>query len=226
MNELENDVPLTEAELAEARRGENLIATAIAHPDARAPLALRQSLEAARTARRPRRRLVAPGLAAVTALAAVLVVALGAGDEQVSSPSVQDVAAITRLPAAHGAPAAAPGRHLKAAVEGLAFPDWHKAFGWEATGRRADRVEGRDVTTVYYRYSDERHLGYAIVAGAPLRTAAGREIVRSGTHYRVLTRSGRTTLTWTQAGHTCVIDAPTSVTVATLVRLADWGRAA
>ncbi len=226
MNELENDIPLTEAELAEARRGENLIAKAIAHPDARAPLALRESLEAARSARSPRRRLIAPGLAAVTALAAVLVLALGGPSEQAPSPSVQDVAAITRLPAEHAAPAAARGGHLKAAVEGLAFPDWHKAFGWEATGRRADRVGGRDVSTVYYRYSDERHLGYAIVAGAPLRTAAGREIVRGGTRYRALTRGGRTTLTWTQAGHTCVIDAPTSVTVATLVRLADWRRAA
>jgi hypothetical protein len=53
----------------------------------------------------------------------------------------------------------------------------------------------------------------------------GREIVRGATHYRAVTRSGRTTLTWTQAGHTCVIDAPTSVAVATLVRLADWGQA-
>jgi hypothetical protein len=135
---------------------------------------------------------------------------------------VHDVAAITRLPAQHAAPAAAGGRRLKAAVGGLAFPDWHKAFGWQATGRRTDRVGGRHVTTVDYRYSDERRLGYAIVAGAPLATAAGREIVRGATHYRVLTRSGRTTLTWTQAGHTCVIDAPTSVAVATLVRLADW----
>jgi hypothetical protein len=156
----------------------------------------------------------------------VLVVALGGQDEQVVAPSVQDVAAVTRLPARHAAPVAVGGARprLDAAVEGLAFPDWRKAFGWKATGRRADRVGDRAVTTVYYRYSDRRLLGYAIVAGAPLPAGAGRDIVRSGLRYRAVTRSGRTTLTWTQAGHTCVIDAPTSVAVATLVRLADWGR--
>jgi hypothetical protein len=225
MNELDDDIPLTEEELAEARRGEAIVATAIAHPDARAPLALREGLQNARSARRPRRRLVAPALAAVSAaLAIVLVVALGGQDQLAPTPSVQDVAAVTRLPARHGAPVAvggAPAR-LDAAVEGLAFPDWRKAFGWMATGRRADRVGGRAVTTVYYRASDERRLGYAIVAGAPLPAAAGREIIYGGTRYRALTRSGRTTLTWTQAGHTCVIDAPASVAVATLVRLADW----
>jgi hypothetical protein len=113
---------------------------------------------------------------------------------------------------------------LSVAVEGLAFPDWRKAFGWRATGRRSDRIGGRTVVTVRYRYSEQRTLGYAIVTGAPLAAAPGRDVVvRGGARYRVVTRAGRTTVTWTQAGHTCVIDAPTSVAAATLVRLADWG---
>jgi len=227
MTALDDDIPLTADELAEARRGEVIIAKAIAHPDARAPLALRESLENARAARRPQRRVVAPALAALSALAVVLVVALGGRDEAPVAPLVQDVAAVTRLPARHAAPDAVAGARprLDAAVDGLAFPDWRAAFGWTATGRRADHVGGRAVTTVYYRYSDDRRLGYAIVAGAALPPGPGRDIVRDGTRFRVITRAGRTTLTWRRAGHTCVIDAPTSVAVATLVRLADWDRA-
>jgi hypothetical protein len=114
---------------------------------------------------------------------------------------------------------------LATAVEGLAFPDWRKAFGWRATGRRGDRIANRAVTTVFYRYSKARELGYAIVAGPPLRPAAGRVVVRGGARYRVVTRAGRTTVTWTQARHTCVIDAPAAVPAHTLVTLADWANA-
>lgn len=233
MDDLDDDIRLTDDELAQAHRGAGLIAAAMADPQARAPLALREALEREqeRAARRPGRWLVAPGLASICVLAAVLVVALG-GEDGAGAPSVQDVAAVTRLPARHGAPAPAPAAahgaraRLAAAVQGLAFPDWRRAFGWTATGRRTDRVAGRSVTTVLYRYSERRTLGYAIVAGPPLAPAAGRDVVaRGGARYRVLGRGGRTTVTWTQAGHTCVIDAPASVAVATLVRLADWGNA-
>jgi len=60
------------------------------------------------------------------------------------------------------------------------------------------------------------------VAGAPLAAAAGRDVIRGATRYRVLTRAGRTTVTWTQAGHTCVIGAPAAVAPARLVALAAW----
>jgi hypothetical protein len=114
------------------------------------------------------------------------------------------------------------GARLSVSVEGLAFPDWHRRFGWRAAGRRTDRVGERAVTTVVYRYASHRRLGYAIVAGSPLRAAAGRDVIRGGARYRVLTRAGRTTVTWTQAGHTCVIDAPATIAAAELVRLAAW----
>jgi hypothetical protein len=52
--------------------------------------------------------------------------------------------------------------------------------------------------------------------------ATGRDVTLSGGRYRVLTRAGRTTVTWTQAGHTCVIDAPATVAAAELVTLAAW----
>lgn len=230
MTDLDDEIALTDEELALARRGSSLVAAAMAHPEARAPQALRESLERGRMAEhasRPRfgrpRSLVAAGIAAVCVLVAGLVVVLGGPDDVVGSPSVQQVAAVTRLPALQAAPVAVGGARpqLSVAVQGLAFPDWRRDFGWRTTGRRTDRIGDRAVTTVFYRYADER-LGYAIVAGPPLRPAGGRDVIRDGARYRVVRRAGRTTVTWTQAGHTCVIDAPTAVPAAELVRLAAW----
>jgi hypothetical protein len=228
MTELDDDIPLTDDERAQAQRGAALIAAAMSDPAARAPQGLRDALQRAERPRaRPRRWLVAPGLAAVCLLVAGLVVALGGPDDGARAPSVRDVALVTRLPARHAAPARSGGAQprLRAAVDGLAFPDWQEAFGWRATGRRADRIGGRAVTTVFYRYSERRILGYAIVAGPPLRPATGRDVVRGAARYRVVTRAGRTTVTWTQGGHTCVIDAPATVPAHTLVTLADWANA-
>ena len=232
MTDRENDIALTDEELALAERGSALVAAAMAHPEARAPQALRESLERrgmAEQASRPRARwrgrsLAAARIAAVCVLVVGLVVALGGRDAGVGAPSVAQVAAVTRLPALEAPPVAAGGARprLAAAVQGLAFPDWRRAFGWTTSGLRSDRVGNRAVTTVLYRYSARRRLGYAIVAGSPLAAAAGRDVVRGGVRYRVLRRGGRTTVTWTQAGHTCVIDAPATVTAAELVTLAAW----
>jgi hypothetical protein len=229
VTEREDDIALTAEELALAARGAALVAAAMAHPEARAPQALRASLqrqgvgEHARRQRLRRPSLVASGIAALCVLTIALVVALGGPDAGVGAPSVTQVAAVTRLPALQAAPGAVGGTppRLSAAVQGLGFPDWRRAFGWSATGRRSDRIGNRAVTTVFYRYSDRR-LGYAIVAGSPLRPGAGRDVIRGSARYRVLTRGDRTTVTWTQAGHTCVIGAPAAVAAAELVRLAAW----
>jgi hypothetical protein len=232
VTDLAHDIALTDEELVLMERGSALIAAAMAHPEARTPQALRESLERRASAARARR----PGLrrsgrwrfaaavAAVGVLAVALAVALGGPGERVDGPSVQQVAAVTRLPALRATPAAvggAPAR-LSVAVQGLAFPDWHKKFGWRAAGRRTDHIGDRAVTTVFYRYSSHRRIGYAIVAGSPLRAAAGRDVVRDGARYRVVTRAGRTTVTWTQAGHTCVIGASATIAAAELLRLAAW----
>ncbi|HEX4344334.1 MAG TPA: hypothetical protein VHZ31_02115 [Solirubrobacteraceae bacterium] len=279
MAELDDDIPLTDEELALAQRGATLVAAAMAHPEARAPRALHDALErvgttgrgrtaepagtiergrtaepaataaGARAAgrahdaepaprrrglglprapraagRRPRRWLVAPGLGFACVLVLAFMLVLRGHDPAAGRPSVLDVAAVTRLPAREAAPARVAGRspHLSAAVDGLAFPDWSAAFDWKTTGRRMDRVGGRAVTTVFYRYQDGSTLGYAIVAGAPLRSPAGRDVVRRGVRYRIVKRNGRTTVTWTQSGHTCVLDASSRVPAAELVALADW----
>jgi hypothetical protein len=234
MTDLDEDIPLTEEELALAQRGQALISAAMAAPEARAPQALRESLERTRAAaeppmrarrvRRPRRWLVAPGLGLACLLVVALALALGTRGAGVEGPSLRDVAAVARLPARTAAPAAIGGARprLSASVQGLAFPDWSKAFGWTATGRRDDRVGGRTVTTILYRYDDVTMLGYAIVAGPPLRSADGRVITLHGTRYRVVVQRGRTTVTWTQAGHSCVLDASSAVSAARLVALAAW----
>jgi hypothetical protein len=233
VTDLEDDIPLTDEEHALSERGAALVAAAMIHHEARAPQTLRDPLARPRVAGRasrprrgrPRPWLAAAGIAAACALAVALVAAPGEQRDGVGSPSVQDVVAATRLPARQPAPVAVGGARLSAAVEGVAFPDWRRAFGWKTTGRRTDRIGDRTVTTVFYRYSDKRRLGYAIVAGAPLAPAAGRDVTRGGARYRVLTRAGRTTVTWTQAGHTCVIDAPAAVPAATLVTLASRANA-
>lgn len=231
MTDPHDDIPLSDEERALAERGSALIAAAMAHPEARAPQALHASVQrspaAQRASRRRRRRqaqrLVASGIAAVCAVVLAIVVALGGPGGGAGTPSVTRVAAVARLPATQAAPVAVGGkpRRLDAAVQGLAFPDWRSRFDSKATGRRSDRIGDRAVTTVFYRY-DRRRVGYAIVSGSPLRPPAGRDVVRNGRRYRVLTGAGRRTVTWTQAGHTCVIDAPAAVTTAELVKLAAW----
>jgi hypothetical protein len=228
----EDEIAPTDEELALAERGAALVAAAMAHPEARAPQALRDSLERVGTSAerlprrrwgRPGRRLFATAIAAACVVAVSLAVVLGGPDEGAGSPSVEQVAAVMRGPALQAAPVAVGGGRLSVAVQGLSFPDWRKTFAWKASGRRADRIGNHTVTTVFYRYdSGRRRLGYAIVAGPSLRPPAGRDVVRGGVRYRVVTRAGGTTVTWTQAGHTCVIDAPFRVPADELVRLAAW----
>jgi hypothetical protein len=227
----EAEIPLTDEERALAERGRALVAAAMADPQARAPQALRDALAGEPAAARPpaeRRRsrawrsVPALGLLAVAVLA--LVVSPWGSHDRRGAPTVRQVAAVARMPAGAPAPAAIGGdpARLDARVDRLVFPDWRQAYGWRATGRRDDRVGNRAVTTVAYRYRDGTTLGYAIVAGRPVGPGPGRDVSLRGARYRVSASTGRRTVTWTQAGHTCVIDAPSSVSAAELVKLASW----
>ena len=241
MADHEDDIPMTDEEHALAERGRLLVAAAVAHPEARAPQALREALAEAATPaapapapaprRRRRARALVGGLGAlaVAAVAAVaLVLALGEAwpGDRPDAPSLQQIAAVARMPADAAPPAAIGGTppRLDARVGRLAFPDWRAAYDWRATGQRSDRVGGRAVTTVFYRYrhGDQTTIGYAILAGPPVGLGPGREIRRRGERYRVFRSAGRRTVTWTQAGHTCVIDAPSTVSATELVKLASW----
>jgi hypothetical protein len=223
----EENRPLTEEELALARQGEKLIAASVA--DVRAPQSLREAIErereramaAERTPLWRRRWAVAVAGIAAAALAAVAVVLATGGNN--NEPSLNDVYAATRLEPTKPAPAPRGGDPpvLAANVGALEFPDWKQKFGWKAVGRRDDDLSGRSVTTVYYRNPNGAQLGYSVVSGNPLGgKRAGRRIIHEGKTYHLARGAQRTTITWTQQGHTCVIVAPSAVPESNLVDLA------
>jgi len=225
----EHDTPLNDEERALARRGEALIAAAVA--DVHAPQSLREAVERdrERAAKNPRvsfwrrhsRRLTAAAGAAA-ALAAVAI-ALDSGTGNPTEPSQAKVQTAARLDPTEPAPAAIGGTPpvLDVKVGGHNFPDWTKKFGWRATGHRRDELSGRTVTTVFYRNPKGARLGYAVVHGAPLDDPApGRRLTRDGQAYNVVRTGRQTTVTWTQGGHTCVIVASSTVPESKLVDLA------
>jgi hypothetical protein len=224
----ENDIDLTEEELARAREGEALIAAAVS--DVRAPQSLRESIErererAAAHARAPfwsRHRI---GLALASAAAvAIAVVAIGTqGDESPGEPALARVSGVARLDATAPAPRPVGGTppELDVRVGRLVFPDWQAKFGWRAVGRRDDTLSGRHVTTVFYRNAEGARMGYAVVAGDTLAAAPpGRRVTRKGKTYHVAGIGGRTVVTWNQQGHTCVIVASPEVPRTRLVEIA------
>jgi hypothetical protein len=224
----EDDTPLSDEELALAKKGEALIAAAVA--DTQAPQSLRESIERDRERARAapkasfwRRHLRAlAATATATAALAGLVVALQAGTEE-TAPSLAAVEATARLEATGPAPAPKGGEPpvLAARVGAISFPDWQKSFGWKAIGSREDSIGDRTVKTVFYRNPDGARLGYAIVAGDPLREhPPGREVTHTGNVYHVARAGERTVITWTQQGHTCTIVASSTVPEAKLVDLA------
>jgi hypothetical protein len=167
-----------------------------------------------------------PRLAAVGAIAAAVIalaVAFGLGGNS-SKLSVNDAAAVTLRQATHPAPTENPGNRaeLTAAVEGVSFPYWGGHFGWRSTGSRSDRIDGREVTTVFYENARGQRVGYAIVAGdAPTQTGSGVVSRRDGAPYRLQMIDGVSVVTWQRGGHLCVVSGH-GVSGATLLRLASW----
>jgi hypothetical protein len=224
----EDDRPLSEEELALAKKGEALIAAAVS--ETRAPQSLRESIERererAQAPARPsfwrrRARALAGGAVAGLALVAALVALQTGGGS--SEPSLAAVAEVAGLEPTAPAPSPSGGDPpvLDARVEPIAFPDWQKSFGWRAVGSRADEVAGRAVKTVFYRNGQGARLGYSIVAGEPIaESPPGQPLKREGHTYHVARRGERTQVTWTQQGHTCVFVASAAVPQAKLVELA------
>ena len=223
----DHDIPMTDEELARAREGEALIAAAVS--ETHAPQSLRESIErererAAARARTPfrRRRRLGLALGGIAGALLVAVIALQAGETS-TEPTLAKVTGAARLEARKPAPRSIGGTppNLDARVENLVFPDWEAKFGWRAVGRRDDTLSGRSVTTVVYRNPEGARLGYAVVSGDELDAEPpGRPVTRDGKTYHVARAGGRTVVTWTQQGHTCVIAAPATVPSTRLVDLA------
>ena len=196
---------------------EQRIAALLRAVEAPAPALLHQRIAALNAGSRARRRLPrAPALgfagafaAAAAALAIVLVTSTGG-----AAPSALSASRLALARPTGAAPAA-----LVAAGTTIRFPNWADR-GWPSTGTRRDTLDGRTVTTEFYRSYDVGTLGYAIVSGSPVKWgAAGRVVWRHGGDYRVMTSGGAQIVTWVQDGHTCVI-ASRAASAATLVRLA------
>jgi anti-sigma factor RsiW len=163
-------------------------------------------------------RLSAVGaFAAVVALALVLTLSSGP-----AGPSVAAAAQLALKPAVGPAPAALGTSHtqLVTQVEGLAFPDYAKAFGWQASGVRHGRVGDRSATVVTYSKAG-RHIAYAIVAGAALPQPSGAATtVIGGVQFQTVSFAGRPAVTWRRLGHTCVLIG--AAPRAELLALASW----
>ena len=132
----------------------------------------------------------------------MIVFALGSSS---STLSVHDAAALTLRAASGPAPAeSSAGRgQLAASVDGVAFPYW----GDTSTGARpdsaVDKVDGREITTVFYENPRGRRVGYSIIAGSKPPPVSGGVISHSdGTPYRLLTVGGAAVVAWS-AKATC-----------------------
>jgi hypothetical protein len=216
--------PKTESELIEHIRSIDVAAPASLHRSVER--LVQERPRRLRRARRapgpwPRRAAAFAGLAA--AIAAVLAVVLSSAST--SKLTLQRTSALALSSPTQPAPAESKTRRaqLDLAVGGVPFPYWEHRLGWKATGSRSDRLGGRTVTTVFYTSWQGQRLGYAIVAGSsPLHPSGGSVLWRGGTPYRLLHENGREIVTWTRAGHLCVI-AARGVSGSTLVRLASSG---
>jgi anti-sigma factor RsiW len=233
---------LLEAELersperAEALAKQRRAVAALRSVEARAPAGLRARVEAERAERRGggvrrptrartarpwvRRPAFAGGLAAAAALALLLALVLPGG---AGGPSVVEAAELAALPAEAPAPRSDPTEPalLEARAEGLGFPDWAREFGWRASGRRVDEIDGRRAVTVFYE-KEGRRIAYTIVSGEALDWPEdARRAAREGIDLRRLRSGDRTVVTWLRGGHTCVLSGD-GTEAGTLLELAAW----
>ncbi len=173
---------------------------------------------ARRTPSRRLRWLPLGALAAVAAAVALAVLLVPSG-----GLSVEDAVAAADRPPTRAAQAM-PGvpQLLDEDVDGVAFPNYARRFGWRATGVRDDVLDGRRARTVHYARGDAR-VAYTIVAGAPLERP---DAERGGVPLRTFDADHRTVVTWVRQGHTCVLSSKDAGAPA-LVELALWkGRGA
>jgi hypothetical protein len=194
-----------------------------------APAALRERIAAERDRTLIRRMVVKrmkltgalAGAAAVLGIAVGLLSLAGRSDD----PSSLDAARLASLQPVAAAPATdrSHPKLLEAKVDHVTFPAWADRYPWEASGQRADELDGRDTLTVFYDNPDGVRLGYTVVAGDALAWPEGADsVVRNAVEVRVMKRDGRVLAFWRVHGQTCIISAPDSVPVERVVALAAY----
>lgn len=214
--------PVLAAEFDRQRRALDLVRNAVAEVEA--PMPLRESIEIQRAkapaakVRGPGRWLLPAGVAsALGATVAALLIAFGAG----GAPSVADTLSAATAPAAIGVSVdRETPQLLTIARDGVPFPNFVAAFGWEATGARTDEIDGRETTTVFYE-KDGQEVAYTIVGGEALDVPEGEVTTVEGKTFTVLEEDGRTVVAWERGGQTCVLSAA-GVGADELLELAGW----
>ena len=140
-----------------------------------------------------------------------------------SGPSLAQAAALSSLPAT--APAPAPQADepmlLQLSVDGVPFPTFSQAFGWQATGAREDSLAERRTATVFYEQGG-RQIAYTIVSGGALAFPRDvTHVTREDTDLHVAQLGGRLVVTWQRNGRTCILTGP-GVDRDMLLELAAW----
>jgi hypothetical protein len=208
-------------------RGRALIVAAVA--EARAPLGLRERIEADRSRAagggvRRRRRLLAllipaGGLAAALVVAVIVVSGGGGAPSVVATASLAARGPVLPAPREDGAN----GAVLKASVDGVPFPYWDDSFQWKAVGARDDKIEDRQALTVYYQNGKGAQAAYTILGGDAIHAPSeARKQTQNGIVLWVTQDSGRRIVTWQRSGHTCVLSAAIAVPEQKLLELASW----
>lgn len=170
-----------------------------------------------------RGRLVYGGAAAGVLAAAGLALALVLPSGTPGSPSVSQAASLALKGSSLPAPlprGTSSTPMLAREVEEVYFPNWSRSFGWQATGQRIDRLNGRLAITVYYARATQQ-IAYTIVAAPALRWPGSTPFRIHGIEFQAFNMGQRLAVTWRRAGHTCVLSG-TGVSVAELSRLAAW----
>jgi hypothetical protein len=221
----DQDISLDPADDELAERGRALIAAAVA--ETRAPLALRERIEADRQragsqrARSRRWGVLAPVVGVLAAaIVAVVLVTGGPG-----APSVLATASLATRGPGLPAPAEDPANDsvLKASVQGVPFPYWGDSFSWEAVGQRDDKLNDRAAKTIYYENPKGVRAAYTILGGDAVDPPSGaKKTTHKGTDIWVTTHDGRWIVTWKRGGHTCVLSAPMTIPQEKLLDLASW----
>jgi hypothetical protein len=208
-------------ELAERFEKQRRAVAALRSVEERAPAWLRARVEPERKRRRrPFSLPLAGGLAAGAAFALILALVLPGG---AGGPTVVEAAELAARPAVAPAPGRDPSEPalLNARAAGLAFPSWAKEFGWRATGRRVDELDGRRAVTVFYE-KEGRRIGYTIISGERIDPPdEARRAVREDTVLYGLSSDGRVIVTWLRDGVTCVLSG-SGVEADILLDLAAW----
>jgi hypothetical protein len=187
-----------------------------------APHALRTRIEDARRRPAPAVRARRFGLAgAFVAAAATVTIALVAILPGAAGPSLSEAAAFTLQQPTSPAPIHESDGALNLKIDGVPYPYWEDSLGWNATGKRVDKVDGRTATTVFYSKGPQQ-VGYTIVTGKPVKVPSGGDMtVRNGVHIRSLGLGGNTVVTWQRNGHSCILSGR-GISRDELVKLAGW----